>query len=412
MNKQLSNLLSIIILLTFLVTGCNLSDGDDNGTPSDNYLISFEMEREYMTPFMKAIMGQVTNAYPDLEFILDHMEHDISVYSIEYRTQFQGEEVIASGLVCIPDSSEAYPVLSYQNGTNTLHAKAPSADPDNELFLLLEFVSSTGFIVTIPDYLGFGSSNDMFHPYLDKESTVSTVIDMLKATRELVNNHLNVSMSDDVYLTGYSQGGWATMQVQKELEEDFSSDFDLKASVCGAGPYDLNYINDYIMDLTDYPMPYYLGYIYNSYTNLGYITTPLSEVFLSPYDEKIPILYDGTRSGQTINDELTIRIPLLFTNDYIENHDTDEKYESIRTSLASNSISAWKTTTPTMLVHGTADEFIPPMVTSMIFQDFLSKGVGVNNITMIPLQGHDHQSAIVPAGIAAISWFMDLKEED
>jgi hypothetical protein len=39
----------------------------------------------------------------------------------------------------------------------------------------------------MPDYLGFGSSDNMFHPYLHKESTVQTVLDMLRAVDELAS---------------------------------------------------------------------------------------------------------------------------------------------------------------------------------------------------------------------------------
>ncbi|NQU87518.1 MAG: hypothetical protein HQ541_17330, partial [Mariniphaga sp.] len=77
--------------------------------------------------------------------------------------------------MCIPIGTDAYPLLSFQNGTNTLHANAPSVNPDWELYRFLEAVSSTGFVLAIPDYIGFGSTEEKFHPYLDKESTIQCV---------------------------------------------------------------------------------------------------------------------------------------------------------------------------------------------------------------------------------------------
>src|SRR5665811_2636213 len=96
----------------------------------------------------------------------------------------------------------------------------------------------------------------------------------------------------DRYIAGYSQGGWATMQLQKAIEENYSNQFNLKASACGAGPYYLNYINEYILQQTEYPMPYFIGYMFNTYINLG-ITTPASEIFKTPFDTRITTLYDG-----------------------------------------------------------------------------------------------------------------------
>lgn len=407
-TNVLSILVSISLILT-LFTGCNLSEPDD-GVPKDFFVDSYEKVSEYKPAFIKAILEQFAGAYPEFEEIVSKVEYGVTVYRLNYNTTFRGEDIVASGLVCVPDTIGEFPTLSYQNGTNTLHSKAPSVDPSSELFLMLEFISSTGFVITIPDYVGFGASQDVFHPYLDKESTVQAVLDMQRATKELIKNYLRIDVSDDLYIAGYSQGGWATMQVQKAIEENFSTIFDLKASACGAGPYDLNYINEYVLGLDEYPMPYFLGYIFNSYYNLEEITTPIEDIFQEPYADKIPLLYDGTKAGEEINGELTTKIPMLFTPNFIENFDTDENFQSVNASLEKNSISAWQTTTPTMLLHGTEDTFVPPTITNKIHQDFLSEGLGVNDIILVPLQGEDHQSGIIKAGIAQISWFLELKD--
>jgi len=36
---------------------------------------------------------------------------------------------------------------------------------DDDLFRLIESIASMGFIVTIPDYIGFGASANLPHPY-------------------------------------------------------------------------------------------------------------------------------------------------------------------------------------------------------------------------------------------------------
>lgn len=411
MKSSFFNKFFFILFITVVFASCDLFNNDDDPpAPTDEYLISFEKHKSYPITVIKPLLENFAPLYPEFQEIIDEVEHGITVYKISYITSFKGEDIIASGLVSVPTTNNiSFPVMSFQNGTNTLHSEAPTVSPDSQFYLLLEFIASTGFVISVPDYLGFGSTDHMFHPYLDKESTIQPVTDMLLAVKELVNNYLEIEISNDLYINGYSQGGWATMQLQKEIEEKYNSEFNLKASACGAGPYDLNYINNYVLELDEYPMPYFLGYIYNSHIQLGNITTPTSEVFNSPYDERIPTLYDGTKSGEEINELLTTKIADLFTTNYIENSTTDEQFSSIISSMNENSIGAWNTSTPTLILHGMEDDYVPPLVSFNLYQDFLSKGVNPANISYVPIPGVGHQSGIIPAESIAIKWFIQLK---
>jgi len=248
----------------------------------------------------------------------------------------------------------------------------------------------------------------MFHPYLDKESTIQTVTDMLMAVKELAANHLDIDVNNDLYITGYSQGGWATMQLQKAIEEDYTSEFNLKASSCGAGPYDLKYVNDYVLSQETYPMPYYIGYIFNSYLNLGDITNPVSDIFKAPYDDRILTAYNGTKTGEEINALLTETTSDLFTAEFRSTSNTNSKFASVVSSLDKNSIPAWKTNIPMLMTHGTADTYVPEQISVNMYNDFLAKGVDQSKITFTAIEGEDHSSAIIPSGVATFNWFISL----
>ena len=402
-----------LFLLIITFASCDLVNNEDEPTPVDEYLVSYNRQKTLLPSIIKLGLESQVDDYPEIEPLINKMEHSVSVYTITYNTTFQGEPIVASGLVAVPTTSGIeFPVMSFQNGTNTLNSMAPSVNPDNEVFLMLEFISSTGFIISVPDYLGFGASNEMFHPYMHKETTIQVVTDMLRAVKELIKNHLYSEMNNDLYITGYSQGGWATMQLQKAIETQNSSEFNLKASACAAGPYDLNYVNKYVLGKQTYPMPYFIGYVINSYENLGLITTPVSEIFKSPYDNIVSSYYDGTHSSEEINAALTTSVDTLFTDDYRNNAYTNEKYSSVINSMTDNSISAWNTVIPTMIIHGTDDEFVPQQVSLNIYDDFLSKGVSTDNIKYFPLVGLGHTSGIIPAELTAISWFIDLKDAE
>jgi len=398
------------ILVTFLIPGfssCHNIFDDDDDEPANEYLIDYEMVKSYLPSFVETGFDLMVQEYPEMAVIRERVQYGIMVYKINYKTTFKGEQINASGLVSVPISGGTFPLLSYQNGTNTLHSNAPSVNPNYELYMLLEFVASTGFVISMPDYLGFGTSDDMFHPYLHAESTVQSVTDMLRAVKEF-SKYVNLTLNNDLYITGYSQGGWSTMQLQKAIEEKYSNEFNLRASVPAAGPYDLTYINDYITGSTTYPMPYFLGYIFNSYYELEVTTVSFSDIFKEPYASKIPDLYDGSKSGEEINAELTTSIDELLTQNYINNYKTDEKFSSLTDALEENSIGAWKTTIPTRIVHGTDDEFVPFRVSQNIYDDFKAKGAG--NVTLVSVPGAGHTDGIIPAGLISIGWFLELTE--
>ena len=200
------------------------------------------------------------------------------------------------------------------------------------------------------------------------------------------------------------------MTLQKAIETGLSDEFKLKASACGAGPYDLNLVNDYVLAQTNYPMPYYIGYIFNSYIKLGDINNLPSEIFKSPYAGKILSLYDGTKSGDEINAQLTTKTEDLYTAEFLAGYKTESKFNSVVTSLQKNSVTAWKTNIPTMLFHGTADNYVPPTTSLTLYNAFLAQGVSTSLVKHVPIPNAGHSSGIVPASAASFAWFIELNK--
>jgi pimeloyl-ACP methyl ester carboxylesterase len=339
------------------------------------------------------------------------VKYDVDIQKITYKTKFKNGDIQASGLVCLPKTAGNYPILCFQNGTNTLHSEAPSANPKNDLFSILESVAAMGFIVVIPDYIGFGASSQLVHPYLHAESTTQSILDMLRAVKEFGSQETILAKpTKDLYIFGYSQGGWATMQLQKTIEKNYSTEFNLIASSCAAGPYSLEYMNNYITAKTDYPMPYFLTYLLNSYISIGLVSNPLSDFIQAPYAAKVPGLFDGKHSGGTINSELTTQMSTLLTPDYRTGFATNAKFAGIRSAFAANSVDAWKITTPTHLYHGQNDEYIPLSLSQKMLADFKTKGVTDDQIKLIIIPGVDHPLGVIPVGFQTILWFLEFKK--
>jgi hypothetical protein len=207
-------------------------------------------------------------------------------------------------------------------------------------------------------------------------------------------------------------GGWATLQLQKAIETTYPDEFNLKASACASGPYNLLLIMNLLTSATTYPMPYFVGYILQSYINLGFITNDYSDIINEPYASRIANLYDGTHDGETINSQLTTTVKDLFTSDYLTNYRTSPDFASLRKTLLANSVEAWDIKTPLTFYHGTVDNFISDQVSDVMYDEFITKGVSEEKISLVKFDGLDHGGAVVPSGIAAIKWFLQIRDSE
>jgi pimeloyl-ACP methyl ester carboxylesterase len=409
------------LFLALIIVFASCDDYEDVPPQTDDeYFVSKKDITSYSVNDINTMLNLASTVFPDLADLLSpisgELTMDIKLVKITYKTTFNGEDIMASGVVSIPNSEGSYPLLSFQNGTNTLHSAAPSESDysllsqNNVPLKLLSMMASAGFVIAIPDYLGFGDADNMFHPYLDEASTVQSIADMLKAVVEMLAKDESVNLNNDLYIQGYSQGGWASMALQRSIDNGSLNNFNLKASACNAGPHYLIDFTDWLLAEESYPMPYFLAYLYNSYMNLD-MTTPIDSIFQQPYADKVPTLFDGSMSGDEINNELTTTVADLFTPGFIENWNKGGIYESLYNMLEENSNGGYSTSTPMLLIHGGADTYVPAFMSENLHTDFLNNGVSQDNITLMILPGLDHTDAIVPAGLLSINWFIDIKDE-
>jgi hypothetical protein len=229
---------------------------------------------------------------------------------------------------------------------------------------------------------------------------------MFRAVGEMMKDFPTLSLSKDTYLMGYSQGGWSTMALKQELETNLASEFTLKATSCGAGPYNLEYLCNTILSKQTYPQPYFIAYMMNAYIRSGEITLTYEDIFKAPYSATnyISDLYNGKNDGGYINSKLSTSVSTLFNGDIISNLATGSKYVSLREALKSNSIAAWKTTSPTFMLHGLGDTYVAAAVSNNLYLDFLLKGTSADVITYVPVPGLDHEQAVLPWGLLTLKW--------
>jgi pimeloyl-ACP methyl ester carboxylesterase len=215
----------------------------------------------------------------------------------------------------------------------------------------------------------------------------------------------DISISNECFLLGYSQGGWATLALLEEMEKNYETEFPVKAATCGAGPYDLSFFNSYVLSLEEYPMPVFLGYISNAYSEYDLFTNPLSDLYNGTYAGLIPGLYDGMHSSDQINSQLTVSITELFTAAYITGYADAPAYLGVRNALSANSISGWDSNVPILFVHGTADDYVMPELSVRMHDAMTAAGSSPLTCIYIPLEDLDHSEGSVPSVLAGLEFF-------
>jgi acetyl esterase/lipase len=401
-------LLSGLFLIVALTT--NSCKKDPEVGPVSDYVVSSTRVLTYPLQTIQAVVTFQLASYPEAADIVNRVKNGVEVYRINYKTHYRDSVITASGLACIPDVAGTYPVLSFQNGTNAYLPDAPSVNPSNQGYVVMEFMASNGYVVLMPDYIGFDASADILHPYYDRPSTDNAVIDFIKAFRELgESGKISATANDSLFLFGYSQGGGATISATESIENNNTTGMDVIAVSAGAGAYDLVAFTNYVLELNTFPAPMYFPYFIYSHQKLGSITGSLDLFFNQPYATDIPDLFDGTHRNADINNALSSNIDALLTPALINTFMTSDGYDQLRNVLSENSIHGWDTGLKISLYHGTADDNVPPSQSLNLYNEFIAAGADPEQVKHFPMEGLGHGSGLMPWGISTVNWFNSLR---
>lgn len=335
--------------------------------------------------------------------------YDVDFYTVTYQTvSFDGTTpVIVSGMVALPvGTSGARPLAAYFHGTSTVRTDVPSNNTNAEAQLVSAGFAAAGYVVTAPDYIGLGSSPaGLRQTFEHADSLATTGIDMMRAARSVAATQ-NVPLNGQVFLAGYSEGGYATLAVQRSIEANYATEFAITASAPIAGPYDLS--GTTLQTFLASPGPnasaevsgLLLGYkqIYPVYTNL-------SDAMASPFDAQMPALFDGTHSLPQIEAALPANLSGLLTPAYLAALQNDPN-QPLNVALRANDVYNWKNVAPIRLYHGEADLDVS-FQNAVVAQQHLSASGG--NAQIVDLGADiDHGAAVVPATKLIRDWFDSL----
>ncbi len=358
-------------------------------------LLSSTLIGEY-TPSMLA--GRV----PDLPIVSALTKYSIRVYKLTYTTpNTNGQPVTASGAVLVPVATQPLPLLSYQHGTISPkdEARAPSYyRSGGEVYTAISVLASSGYLVVAPDYIGYGASKSLPHPYEHAASLASASLDMMRAAHEFCKQE-KIQLNDKNFLLGYSEGGFATLALHKLIEEQHASDFTITASAPGAGAYNKSAFADYILQ-SEQPLNFLSSYVWvlDTYNRVYNINRPYAGYFQEPW---------ATHLQANPFAKVPEQAKELFTEPFRAGvlNKTDQP---MLAAFHDNDIYDWRPRAPLALFHGTADDYVPFFNSENAYKAMRARGA--MQVELHPIKDGNHFSSVPQYTLEALAFFGEFQE--
>lgn len=343
--------------------------------------------------------------------------YEIDLYRISYTTKdVHGVQDTASGLVCIPhNASLSYPLLCYMHGTVGSRYEVPSFGSYEEI--LPSIYSAFGFIAFTPDYLGLGI-NKGIHPYLYADGTAEDGKNMMKAVEEFIHS-LGRDNSREVFLSGYSQGGHASMALHRLLEAT-EPDYRVAAAAHMSGPYSISTaMKSLITSNAQYEL---VAYVVNITLGLNeaYNIIPnndLNQFFKAEFVEPIEDYKNEVIDLWTLNIKLKDILiqnyggsyPKKLIKDEILDRIVNDENDIINLALKANDVYNWRPNAPTKLLYCKADDQVS-YLNSIIAQDTMRKN-GAPNVYAVDVNtSSNHTQCVNPAITNSLFHFIAFQQ--
>ena len=378
-----------VLAVALFVSSCDIAS-DTQGVDSRKVLISEQFNRT-ITQQQLASFWTLAGQPEASTFAL----YDIDIYRIVYKTTgLDGNPVEASGAIMVPKGAANAGLLSIQHATIFNNDEAPSVDRPGLISVITRksLFASMGYITFLPDYLGYGATAGILHPYQHKNSLATASYDMILAGLEFIEEK-NLQLADfSVNMLGYSEGAYATLALA-ELAETSSPPFETGIISAGAGIYDLTSTIDHLLLNINDPNECVACYAYFIYAYHAIYELPgtLSNYFNEPFDDIISEgLFDGNFSDSQIRSKLPRNTADLIRDSFITAYMQGE-YPDLRNALKENNIQ-YIPDAPLLIAHGTADSVAPVFNSDQFYENAIN--AGKTNITYIRTDGANHSTGI------------------
>lgn len=334
------------------------------------------------------------------------VRNGVDLYLLTYRTVGPaGEPTTASALAVLPRTGEhTLRTVTWLHGTRVFRGDTGSLSDNLDRAAAVLFAAS-GYATVAPDYVGLGTGPG-HHPYMLSKPTVSATMDALRATRTLTGQN-GKRLDRRVFVSGFSQGGQASMLVGRELQA--SSEFGLAAVAGIAGPYDIRGQEmPAALDgrLDGVSATLYLGYAITAWNRVSPLYDSPAEAFRAPYDQVVESLFDSDHQEAEVVASLPGTPRELFTDEFLAlmAHPTGALAEVL---AANDDPCAWRPRVPVRLFAGTADRDVVPTNAQSCQDDLVAHGT--RDSAIVNVGDVDHFTSAALALPQVLTWFNDLR---
>lgn len=294
--------------------------------------------------------------------------YDFEVYKVQYYTPdyIPDSLTIATGLVTIPIN---YPcasgIFTFGHGLCLKDREAPS-NPTVQYAMIGKGLAANGFIGVVPDYIHLGEdASPGFQAFMNAKTEATATIDLIRAAKTICQDK-SVALTDQLFLSGYSQGGHSSFATAREIQLNHGNEFTVTAVGPGGGTFDLAGVaaDSLASNTRITPEPQAFCLIARSYAevykdSLFYLGLPndpaaaFDSIFKHPYDSILAIMLDRTTS--LYNTSLLLPIPSQMLTDSFKNSFQNDPDFYFRKLLGYNSLYDWTPQMPVNFFHSSAD---------------------------------------------------------
>lgn len=309
---------------------------------------------------------------------------DDAITKVLYLSEsVKGDPIAVSGIVAMPAGGGEHPVMTWAHGTTGLADQcAPSkSKPDERFRAFLD----NGMIVAATDYEGLGTPG--LHPYLAGISEGRGTLDIVRAVKQLPGS----TASDDVIIWGHSQGGHAAL-FANQIAGEWTPELHVLGTVAGAPPSELLLIADAL----------------KGGNFQGYLAMVAGGLNAAYPEAKLPLLLTPEALGRmhVLDEGCTAEVFAAFNglpyDDFAKANPASVPVW--RKVLAENDPGHVKTPDPILVIHGEADEQIPPVASKLLFDRLCGLGQVIERRTY---PGQSHAGVIGPSFEPMMAWMLD-----
>jgi pimeloyl-ACP methyl ester carboxylesterase len=298
----------------------------------------------------------------------------VSAYVITYRTvDYYGNPIVASGTVYFPNDThirgvvEVAPIAFIQK-TSGASGRIPSTEAMQSCF---------GYITIIPDFIGYGVSQDIYHPFLEPEITGRVAYDMRQASREFLRT-IGYELPEKTNIAGYSLGGSMAMAMVRYYQEH-GEDVKIDKIGIGCGCYEPAAAFDAFARTgkSSYCLIPTLIYSINKYHNLN---LDFSKIFtgdlLANYEEWLD--RSDEHNQWFIQDRIGSDLHNYMHADFFTEEKNEEFNKVYRILKELSHVDGWTPEKAIYLYHAEDDESVPFECALYAYEEFTKRGATIS----------------------------------